>query len=313
MVDFFTMKIHTEGTYIMNKFASTFIVPDASNAFPLLRLMEVFAHAKSKVEWTVDQLRRVTVRASPNPKCHYHTFGHPSKNQDSVWLMDSGLENLVVDGSDTRPKCISQRPTMTRTLLIPTHTRGELIHRQANLGYGTYSIEMIASDIVGQVTSFFLIANEDTEIDIELTGLNNKVGWMNVWHDHKQDPELPFDTSKGWHSYMFDWFEDRIVWYVDGQMVLNRSDIQTTPPDKVNYKLAINSWTQVQPEVNIDWTGKFKYPKDGRIPEAQFRNMKYVPRIDGTRDKQGDGGHPDITNPVVRKSMPRCQRAQLGC
>ncbi|KAF9117706.1 hypothetical protein BGW39_001887, partial [Mortierella sp. 14UC] len=80
---------------------------------------------------------------------------------------------------------------------------GELIHHRHNLGYGRYSIDMIASSTVGQVTSFFLIANEISEIDIELTGLNNKVGWMNVWHDRKQNPvsiDLPFDASKGWHN-----------------------------------------------------------------------------------------------------------------
>ncbi|KAG0276679.1 hypothetical protein BGZ96_003190 [Linnemannia gamsii] len=157
---------------------------------------------------------------------------------------------------------------------------GELISRQTNLGYGRYSIDMIASNVVGQVTSFFLIANEVSEIDVELTGLNNKVGWMNVWHDHKQNPvsiALPFDASKDWHNYAFDWHPNYIVWYIDGQVVLNRSDITTARPQEATYKLAINSWAQVQPEPNIDWAGKFTYPNDGRIPEARFRNMKYSP------------------------------------
>jgi hypothetical protein len=198
---------------------------------------------------------------------------------------------------------------------LKPYSCGELIHRQANLGYGTYSIEMIASDVVGQVTSFFLIANEDTEIDIELTGLNNRVGWMNIWHDHKQNPvsiDLPFDASKDWHSYTFDWFKDRVVWYVDGQVVLNRSDIKTTPPDKANYKLVVNSWAQVQPEINIDWAGKFKYPTDGRVPEAKFRNMKYVPRIYDAGVKEVNPVHPDVANPVVRKSSATLSKSPSG-
>ncbi|KAF8980565.1 hypothetical protein BGZ46_004007 [Entomortierella lignicola] len=159
---------------------------------------------------------------------------------------------------------------------------GEMIHKQMNLTYGTYSIEMIASNVRGQVTSFFLIANGDTEIDIELTGLNNSIGWMNVWHEGKQNPisiELPFDTSQDWHKYSFDWFNDHIVWYVDDEVILTRSDIPTTTPDKANYKLVINSWTQVQPEIKIDWAGRFSYPTDGVIPHARFRNMKFVPRV----------------------------------
>ncbi|KAF9896489.1 hypothetical protein BX616_007345 [Lobosporangium transversale] len=180
---------------------------------------------------------------------------------------ESGSGTMITIGKDSEKK---------------PYSCGELIHRQDRLGYGTYSIEMIASNIVGQVTSFFLIANEDTEIDIELTGLNNHIGWMNVWHDHIQNPvsiNLPFDTSEDWHSYSFDWHQDHIVWSVDGQVVLNRSDIATTPPDQANYKLVINSWAQVQPEINIDWAGKFKYPKDGRVPKARYRNMSIEPII----------------------------------
>ena len=139
---------------------------------------------------------------------------------------------------------------------------------------------MIASNVVGHVTAFFLIANGDTEIDVELTGFNSRVGWMNIWHDHKQNPvtvALPFDASEGWHTYSFEWRQDYIAWSIDGKLVLNRSDIATTPPNQANYKLAINSWTQVQKEENINWAGQFKYPTDGTIPQAQFRNMKFRP------------------------------------
>ncbi|KAI8596206.1 glycosyl hydrolases family 16-domain-containing protein, partial [Dissophora ornata] len=176
---------------------------------------------------------------------------------------------------------------------------GELIYKQDKLSYGTYSIDMIASNVVGQVTSFFLIANGDTEIDIELTGLNNRLGWMNIWHDNHQNPvsiHLPFNSSLDWHSYSFDWYNDHIVWSIDGNVVLNRSDIATTSPDKANYKLAINSWTQVQPEDNITWAGTFAYPTDGRVPQAQFRNMKYVPRVYGPNGSTTSGNNGAATN-----------------
>ena len=68
LVEFYTMRIHAEATYIMHRFAATYIAPEAMNVFPLVHLMEVFEYAKMKVEQTVDQLRRVKVHASPNPK-----------------------------------------------------------------------------------------------------------------------------------------------------------------------------------------------------------------------------------------------------
>lgn len=62
---------------------------------------------------------------------------------------------------------------------LKSFSYGELIHKRQSLNYGRYSIDMISSNIVDQVASFFLIANEVSEIDIELTGLNNRVELMN--------------------------------------------------------------------------------------------------------------------------------------
>ncbi|KAG0040504.1 hypothetical protein BGZ83_002527, partial [Gryganskiella cystojenkinii] len=58
LVEFFTLRIHAEATYIMHKFAPSYIAPNAINAFPLVHLMEVFEHAKVKVEQTVSQIRQ---------------------------------------------------------------------------------------------------------------------------------------------------------------------------------------------------------------------------------------------------------------
>ncbi|KAF9151365.1 hypothetical protein BG015_006753 [Linnemannia schmuckeri] len=173
---------------------------------------------------------------------------------------------------------------------------GELIYRRHNLGYGRYSIDMIASNIVGQVTSFFLIANEISEIDVELTGLNNGVGWMNVWHDHKQNPvsiDLPFDSSADWHNYAFEWHPKHIAWFVDGRMVLNRSDVATASPDEANYKLAINSWTQVQQEVNVDWAGS-----DGQESFDETLEDSPSPTVGGNNNNkdQQDGNSNKNTN-----------------
>ncbi|KAG0325567.1 hypothetical protein BGZ99_000450 [Dissophora globulifera] len=163
---------------------------------------------------------------------------------------------------------------------LKPYSCGELIYKGEDLAYGRYSIDMIASNVVGQVTSFFLIANGDTEIDVELTGLNNRIAWMNIWHDKQQNPvsiDLAFDTSEDWHTYSFEWRPNYVAWFIDDNVVLNRTDIPTSSPSSTNYRLAINSWTQVNPEINIEWAGQFQYPSDGRVPEAKFRNIRYRP------------------------------------
>ncbi|KAF9980852.1 hypothetical protein BGZ75_007894 [Mortierella antarctica] len=68
LVEFFTMRLHAEATYVMSRFAGAYVPSEAANAFPLVHLMEVFEHAKAIVEKTVEQVRRVKVHPSPNPK-----------------------------------------------------------------------------------------------------------------------------------------------------------------------------------------------------------------------------------------------------
>ncbi|KAF9085484.1 hypothetical protein BGX27_003451, partial [Mortierella sp. AM989] len=52
LVEFYSMTISSEATYIMQKFTTSYIVPGSMNAFPLLHLMEIFEYTKAKVEHT---------------------------------------------------------------------------------------------------------------------------------------------------------------------------------------------------------------------------------------------------------------------
>ncbi|KAF8928063.1 hypothetical protein BGZ58_009919 [Dissophora ornata] len=156
---------------------------------------------------------------------------------------------------------------------------GEMILKKTPQ-YGTYSIDMISSNVRGVVTGFFLITTGGmaTEIDIEMTGLNSKVLHLNVWKDGTQHPiqvPLEFDASQDWHNYALEWRKDYIAWFVDGKQVLKRSDIPTENPHSSNYRLAMNSWT----DSNDDrWAGKFAWPSEEMTKvESRFRNLKYTP------------------------------------
>ncbi|KAG0307068.1 hypothetical protein BGZ97_000518 [Linnemannia gamsii] len=157
---------------------------------------------------------------------------------------------------------------------------GELISRETNLDYGRYSVDMISTNTKGHVSGFFLIApNGASEIDIELTGLNSMVGWMNVWKDGKQHPvkiPLGFDASKGWHTYTIEWRKEFLAWYVDGKQVYKQSAVATLDPRKNLYKLALNSWTNAV-ENDGGWAGRFNLPSGGKEVKTQFRNLRYTP------------------------------------
>ncbi|KAF9343636.1 hypothetical protein BGX26_005432, partial [Mortierella sp. AD094] len=68
LVEFYTMRIHAEGTYIMRRFAACYIAADPMNMLPIIAMMGAFQHALTKVEKTVAAIRHVKVRSSANPK-----------------------------------------------------------------------------------------------------------------------------------------------------------------------------------------------------------------------------------------------------
>ncbi|KAF9975658.1 hypothetical protein BGZ73_000614 [Actinomortierella ambigua] len=248
------------------------------------------SHDTTEEEDVDDYLHEM--RDPNNPENPNHNLGDITAYGDGYYESLSSHENFIIAdgygpdrwGCSFRDTQVHEMKGYTKITIGKDSDRkpyscGELIWRQEDLTYGRYSIDMIASNVVGHVTSFFLIANGDTEIDVEITGLKSNVLWCNIWHGGKQNPvsiTLPFETHAGWHNYAFEWRKHGVTWYVDGNMVFNRSDVPTTSPDKTSYKVAINSWTQVNPEVNIEWAGKFIYPKD-RVPEARFRNFRYTP------------------------------------
>ncbi|KAF9292103.1 hypothetical protein BGZ88_006576 [Linnemannia elongata] len=155
---------------------------------------------------------------------------------------------------------------------------GELISRETNLDYGRYSVDMISTNTKGHVSGFFLIAPDGaSEIDIELTGLDSTVVWINVWKNgaqHSIKIPLGFDASKGWHTYTIEWRKGYLAWYVDNKLVHKRSDVATLDPRKNLYKLVLNSWTN---QGNDQWAGRFSLPSGGKEVKTQFRNLRYSP------------------------------------
>ncbi|KAF9434241.1 hypothetical protein BGZ76_008331 [Entomortierella beljakovae] len=85
LVEFFSMQIRAEGTYVMHKIASAFIPSGAANAFPLLRLMEICDHVKKKMENCIREIRLVKVQESSSPKVPLSwlrpSFNKPRRHQ----------------------------------------------------------------------------------------------------------------------------------------------------------------------------------------------------------------------------------------
>ncbi|WP_017471395.1 beta-glucanase [Amphibacillus jilinensis] len=145
--------------------------------------------------------------------------------------------------------------------------------------YGFYEVSMRPVASEGTVSSFFTYTGEwdwDNdpwdEIDIEFLGkdttriqfnyFTDGVGGNEYYHD------LGFDASQSFNTYGFDWREDSITWYVNGEAVYTATEnIPQTPQ-----KIMMNLW----PGIGVDdWTGAFD---DDDIPlVAEYDWVRYTP------------------------------------
>ena len=114
-------------------------------------------------------------------------------------------------------------------------------------GYGRYEVSMKAIKNDGVVSSFFTYTgpsdkNPWDEIDIEILGKDTTKVQFNYYtngrgnHEHMHD--LGFDASEEFHTYAFEWHEDKIVWFVDGAEVYSA----TNNIPKTRGKIMMNAW-----------------------------------------------------------------------
>ncbi len=144
-------------------------------------------------------------------------------------------------------------------------------------GYGRYEVSMKAIKNDGVVSSFFTYTgpsdnNPWDEIDIEILGKDTTKVQFNYFTDsrgsHEHMHDLGFDASEDFHTYAFEWYEDKIVWFVDGEEVYTAD---TTIPS-VPGKIMMNTW----PGTGVDgWLNAFD---DSALPlTAEYDWVRFTP------------------------------------
>lgn len=144
-------------------------------------------------------------------------------------------------------------------------------------GYGRYEVSMKAIKNDGVVSSFFTYTgpydnNPWDEIDVEILGKDTTKVQFNYFTDSKGEHEymhdLGFDASEDFHTYAFEWYEDKIIWYVDGTEVHRATE--NIPSTKG--KIMMNAWCGKDVD---DWLSPFD---DKKIPlTAEYEWIKYTP------------------------------------
>lgn len=144
-------------------------------------------------------------------------------------------------------------------------------------GYGRYEVCMKPIKNDGVVSSFFTYTgpsdkNPWDEIDIEFTGKDTTKVQFNYFTsgrgNHEYMHELGFDASEDFHIYAFEWYEDKIVWFVDGVEV--HSANQLIPVTRG--KIMMNAWCGT----GVDsWLNPFD---DSNLPlVAEYKWFSYTP------------------------------------
>ncbi len=161
-----------------------------------------------------------------------------------------------------------------------------------DFGYGSYRVSMKAIKNDGVVSSFFTytgpaMGKQWDEIDIEFLGKDTTKVQFNFFTNGVSMGgylyKLGFDASQGFHEYGFDWSEDSIIWYVDGEAVYEVTSSQYELPS-----------TPGRIMMNV-WNGKTEYTKywlneyDGTTPlTARYKYIDYRPVVNSNQESTDD-------------------------
>ncbi len=158
-------------------------------------------------------------------------FPTPEENIVTREKMDANRKELFENGKTWKPITSGQ------------------IQRVGWYGYGRYEIVMQPSDVFGLISAFYVYTGEhfgDTheEIDFEFLARNPDQVFLNRWVDGEPLPrevhhELGFVASERPRVYAFDWQEDAVVWYADGEEIyrVDQEDGIPRPPAKIYFDI----------------------------------------------------------------------------
>ena len=144
-------------------------------------------------------------------------------------------------------------------------------------GYGRYEVSMKAIKNDGVVSSFFTYTgpsdnNPWDEIDVEILGKDTTKVQFNYFTNgtgnHEYMHDLGFDASENFHTYAFEWYEDKIIWLVNGVEV--HSVTENIPVTES--KIMMNAWCGT----GVDgWLNAFE---DSNLPlTAEYQWVRFTP------------------------------------
>ena len=120
----------------------------------------------------------------------------------------------------------------------------EIASRRNDFFYGTYRASIKMSSVPGAVVGWFTYLGKPlNEIDVEFLTRDPRKAHFTLHHirtgvDHAT-PTMPFDPSAAFHEYRFDWYTNRVEYYVDGKQY---ATLTNQVPDRPS-RILLNHWS----------------------------------------------------------------------
>ena len=120
----------------------------------------------------------------------------------------------------------------------------EIASRRNDFFYGTYRASIRMSPVPGAVVGWFTYLGRPlNEIDVEFLTRDPLVAHFTLHHiqtgvDHGRKT-LDFDPSAAFHEYRYDWYKERVDYFIDGQPA---ATLTRQVPDMPS-RLMLNHWS----------------------------------------------------------------------
>lgn len=156
---------------------------------------------------------------------------------------------------------------------------GASVRRDTRSHYGRYEAMLRPAKGPGIITGFFTYTGphygtQHDEIDIEFLGRDTtrmQVAWFVDGVLQSRKIPLGFDAADRPRAYAFDWHPDRLSWYVEGKLVFEITEDETTLPKEPGYLFA-NLWAADKSVQN--WAG---LAPDGASATTYVGHMSFTP------------------------------------
>ncbi|KAK6455817.1 Utr2 GPI anchored cell wall putative glycosidase [Scheffersomyces xylosifermentans] len=129
-------------------------------------------------------------------------------------------------------------------LQMPANSSGTVVSSTKYLWYGKVSATFKTSHDRGVITAFILYSDVKDEIDFEFVGYNLTAPQSNFYalgilNYTNAENSTTTDTFENYHTYMLDWTEEYIKWYIDDPdhpvRTLNRNDTWNTTTKRYDF------------------------------------------------------------------------------